>query len=231
MSFFTRLLLMTLAVGVLSLELAQAQVVRRGTRGGIQVNAPFVNVDIAPLAGRPLLLRRRGAVVVPPATTAASVQAPAYYQYAEPTPVAEPTLPPLPSAARLAAADDVELFGALRYSLFRLDQRLARFDTGDTWQRYLLLSEETLGPAGGIPAVIELGEFAEYLNRFQSVAVNRKYAMIAELPSFQAAEAALAEVVKRFSGEAQLETEILPTPTPVARPTGNRGERSILTRK
>jgi hypothetical protein len=145
----------------------------------------------------------------------AAVDVPGRAYYGEPIPVIlEPQFVEraFPTAAELAAMSEVELEQALRSIAARLHDRLARFDTGSTWQRYLRLPEEALADS---PAA-QRDVIANTLNRFYRVASDPQYPMIARLPAFAAMEAALTEALSRWEeGAAPAGTvEDLPLPAP-----------------
>ncbi len=158
--------------------------------GGTSVRAPFTAVDVPgrryPVAQSPLVIERR---VVRPS---------------------------LPRTQELAVMDDVALWQTLRLTADRLHERLGRFDTGASWQRYLRLPEEVLteSPAGSHERRDAL---TKLLERFRYVTTDRQYARIADLPAFAAMRAALTEVVSRPDSSpaaGDVPDEELPMPPP-----------------
>ncbi len=201
---------------------AEAQIVRRFAGGGIQVNAPFVHVNVgrggtsvqAPYASvhtvaRPFFGRRRRMLAQPqhaapprPAQPQAR-RVPRQPQLAQQPqaasqPPAAATLA-YPTAAQLATMDDRALIETLRDMMARLDQRLSRLKTGEGWRRHLVLGAEALGEPGAPPEVAKLPAMQKALPRFRSVADQPKFAKIANFPSFIAAQAALQESLTRFA--------------------------------
>jgi hypothetical protein len=188
--------------------------------GGVRVRAPFVRVDVDP----------DGGVSVRAPFTAVDVPPRGYYYGPDvPPPYFERRIvePQFPTAADLARMDDEQLIQALRAIAQSLHNRLSRFDTGDTWQRYLRLPEEAVDPSAPPDARTEA--IAALLDRFQKIAADPQYPMIARLPAFTAMEAALNEALSRPKDETtepQKYTEELPTPPqqqqlpPPQRPAG-----------
>jgi hypothetical protein len=107
--------------------------------------------------------------------------------------------PQFPTAADLAGMSDEQLDQALRAIAQSLHNRLSRFDTGDTWQRYLRLPEEVAAPS--IQPDARTTAIATLLERFRKVAADPRYSMIAQLPAFTAMEAALNEALSRPKSE------------------------------
>jgi hypothetical protein len=112
--------------------------------------------------------------------------------------------------------DDASLWQFLRSVADRLHERLGRFDTGASWQRYLQLPDELLtdsssGPRERRDAVTEL------LERFRYIATEPRYERIAGLSAFATTQAALAEVLSRLDAPAAagaVPDEELPMPEP-----------------
>jgi hypothetical protein len=154
--------------------------------GGVSVRAPFAAVDVPPdpyYYGPPAYFERRNVELQ------------------------------FPAAADLAAMNDEELHQTLLAIAESLHNRLNRFDTGDTWQRYLRLPDEIV--ASSSPSDARTAAIATLLERFQKVAADPQYPMIARLPAFVAMEAALNEALSRpRSGQegTASETEALPLP-------------------
>jgi hypothetical protein len=175
--------------------------------GGVRVRAPFVRVDVGPYGG--VSVRAPFAAVdVPPR---------AYYyesDYGAPYIIERRVVEPsFPTAAELTAMDADQLNQALRNISQRLHDRLARFDTGPTWQVYLQLSSEAVDAS--IPADERTAALAKLLDRFHKVAADPQYPMISGLPAFTAMAAALNEAVSRPDGMSPDATmEDLPLPMP-----------------
>lgn len=215
-----------------------------------------VGVPGVPLV-RPLLPRRR--ILGPPVPALGAAAGAAYAggptvapRYApgrtravvgaSPIAAAPPTESrPFPTASELAALDDGSLLNALLEAMAQLDSDVAQFDTGATWQRYFRMPDDALPPPSA-DGHVTLGfpSIKATLARLDSVSANPKYPMIAALPSFAAAQRALAEVVHRFGAAAgdggvadsRPRGEELPAPPPaLAAPQTNApGEHSILSR-
>lgn len=177
-------------VAALSATSCMAQAVWVG--GGVRVRAPFVRVDVGPYGG----------VSVRAPFTAVDVPPRGYYYGPEfPPPYFERRVaePQFPTAADLAAMSDEQLRQALRAIAQSLHNRLSRFDTGDTWQRYFRLQEEVVAPS--TPPDARTAAIATLLERFRKVAAAPQYSMIARLPAFTAMEAALNEALSRPNSE------------------------------
>jgi hypothetical protein len=97
--------------------------------------------------------------------------------------------------------DSQELSQALVEISRSLHARLNRFDTGATWQRYLRLPDEVV--AATIPPEERIDRLAMLLDRFHKIGDDPQYPMIAQLPEFQAMEAALNEAVARSLDSAE----------------------------
>lgn len=256
-----RFLLIALACWFVPATLAEAQIVQRFTGGGVQINAPFVRVNVGPFAATPgrFLGRRRLLRNQPPPPASQRRVAPRNLNTSA-QPDSQPELAdvdalPYPTAADLTGMDDKDLVETLRQMMARLHYRLSLLKTGEGWQKYLVLSREILGSPGTGAEIPFAGEIAKVLPRYYGTQDNPEYAKIAALPSFVATLAALQEVNRRFpqaespttgptitdpasDGTTPVELpidkslEILPTPTPAAElPNASRGERSILKRK
>jgi hypothetical protein len=120
---------------------------------------------------------------------------------------------------------DSDLLNSLAALTAQFDADLNRFDTGDTWQRYLGLPDDALPPASGGRVVLGMNSLAETLARFDRTVAKPEFVQISGLPSFSATHAALAEVVRRFGGQdgqgviadlpvAQEENRRIPPPVP-----------------
>ncbi|MEM8945726.1 MAG: hypothetical protein AAGD11_11125 [Planctomycetota bacterium] len=211
MSKLRSLLLLTsgLLLCTWPLESSGAQIVRRFTGGGVQVNAPFVRVNVGPGGtsvrapftavdrGRVFIGRRRRLLAQP--QYAAPTQRPTPQPApVEQTPeVADVDALPYPTESQLAVMDDTALIETLREMMARFHYRLSRLKTGEGWQDYLILSREVLGSPGSPAATAQFDKIAEVLPRYQSVADNPEFAKIYGLPSFVASFAALREADRR----------------------------------
>lgn len=192
--------------------------------GGVRVRAPFVRVDVGPYGG--VSVRAPFAAVdLPPR---------GYYEDEDyyPSPrvldrrVVEPAYP---TAADFAVMGTDELHQAIRSISHDLHRRLDRFDTGESWQRYLQLSDDAVSPS--VSPEERLAALATMLERFQRVAAEPQYSMISRLPAFQAMEAALNEAFVRSDsanspGDATVEDLPLPAPE---RPARNERDRPFFT--
>ncbi len=196
------------------LETTDAQIVRRFAGGGVQVNAPFVRVNVgagggtsvrAPFVavdspGRVFLGRRRRMLAQPryaaPSQRTAPKPAPVQQKPEE----ADVDDLPYPTAEQLSGMDDFALIETTREMMARLHYRLSRLKTGKGWQDYLVLSREILGSPGAAPEAAQSDAIENVLPRYQSVQDNPGYAKIVNLPSFGATFAALLEVNRRGLG-------------------------------
>ena len=166
----------------------RAQWVEISTDGTVYVRAPFVRVYVDPYGGT--------SVRAP--FTAVDVPGRGY-PYAQPPEVIEHRLlqPPLPSAQEPAVMDDEALWQFLSSTANRLHERLGRFNTGASWQKYLRLTDEVLMGSSLNPHERRVA-LTELLSRFHYVATEPRYERIANLPAFIAMRAALTEVVSRL---------------------------------
>jgi hypothetical protein len=156
--------------------------------GGVRVRAPFVRVDVGPYGG--VSVRAPFANVdVPPRGY--------YYDDYPPPVVMERRIiePAYLTAAEFAAMSDDQLNLALPAISEVLHRQLTRFNTGGSWQRYLRLPRESVDVS--LAPEERLAARAATLERFQKVAADPQYPMIARLPAFQAMLAALNEGVAR----------------------------------
>ena len=117
---------------------------------------------------------------------------------------------PLPTEGELRSMTDSDLLNSLAALTAQFDADLNRFDTGDTWQRYLGLPEDALPPASEGRVVLGVNSLAETLTRFDRTVAKPEFVQISGLPSFSATHAALAEVVRRFGGVGDQSTESEP---------------------
>jgi hypothetical protein len=182
--------------------------------------------------------------------TESSTAASSFNESPTPTASASSDIPdparPFPTETDLANLDDARLLAALADISNRLDTHLARYKTGAGWQRYLRLPEEILAPPGFSSRVDQEAlqskqeTLRKTLTRFEQVANNADFRIIARQPSFVASLAALREVATRLdhgntvtstaSTAASNEQEVLPTPEPARRQVAPTGEHSILKR-
>jgi hypothetical protein len=195
--------------------------------GGVRVRAPFVRVDVGPYGG----------VSVRAPFTSVDVPPRGYYYDDYPPPVLlerRIVEPAYPTAASFAAMDDEQLNQALEAVSEDLHRQLARFNTSDSWQRYLRLPREAVDVS--LPGEKRLAARATMLERFQYVAADPQYPMIVRLPAFQAMLAVLSEAVARSDSAAapnqaeevapdQVEAEELPPPLPPQTQRNGREQR------
>jgi hypothetical protein len=207
---------------------ADAQIVIGRGFGGISVNVPGVGgIRLgAPLRTRGVIIAPYG--VAPYGYNYGALDNRGYYgpttRYAA-RPIGSNrygSLQSLPTAVDLQAMDDSQLLNAIVGLTAQLDADLDRFDTADTWRRYLSLPEDALPPANDDGRVM-LGRdsLREALKRFNLTAANSRYVQISGLPSYIAAHAALEELVRRFgddTSEAVAEAPKKVTPPPVPTP-------------
>jgi hypothetical protein len=155
--------------------------------GGVHVRAPFVRVDVGPYGGVSVRAPFT-AVDVPPRGDYEPAYPPTYFERR----VVEPSFP---APGDLATMSDEQLNEAMRGLAQSLHDRLNRFDTGDTWQRYLRLPSEAVDKS--IAPDERIAAIADALERFQKIAADPQYSMIARLPQFVAMQAALNEAMSR----------------------------------
>lgn len=214
---------------------AEAQVVRRFRGGGVQVNAPFVRVNVSPYGGvsvrapgvavdpAGVRLRRHRRFAPAPAQQQPTPRQPAPQQAVRPQPTVAAQAPggnsgdlsdrgyvPYPTVEELAAMDDQTLFTAVNDLGYSLDVRLSRLETGAGWQRYLQIPESALrNPAASFEP------FAQVLARYDMVSDSPKFAKIAGLPSFIATKSALRQVVARLAGSQAVQPGAIESEGPV----------------
>jgi hypothetical protein len=202
---------------------ARAQVIIGRGGGGVSISVPGLG---GVRLGVPYGLSRR--VLVAPYGVGPGYPYPGYpyyngYSYSSgPVPrfAARPIgsidgnfMQPLPTAGELRAMDDSSLLNALAALTARLDFDLNRFDTGDTWQRYLRLPEDALPPpTDDQRVVLGMNSIVDTLTRFDRTVAKPEYVQISGLPSFAAVHAALAEVVQRFGADGNQSIEVAQTP-------------------
>jgi hypothetical protein len=185
-----------------------AQVIVGRGGGGISVGIPGVG---GVRVGAPL---RRGVVVAPYGIPYAGPYGAAYGYGPVPRYAARPIAPEiyasqqtLPTARELQLMNDSELLNATSSLAAQLHEDLNRFDTGDTWQRYLRFPDELL-PRANSSGDVALSRQAllDTLARFDRTAANQRYGQISGLDSYVVTHAALAELTRRFgsSGEASV---------------------------
>lgn len=212
-----------------------------GRFGGVRVNAPGVRVGVPGRAyyGAPVVRRYRypvpvvagGMVAGGPVVTGGSVVASggvsasggvgtsggvvvaggsvaAGSSLATPTPAASPSA--FAGEAELTAMSGVQLTAALSSAGQALQSRLATFENGDGWQDYLQL---------GAAATGEFAAAEKLLRRYDSVARDAQFSMIARLEEFAAVRLTLRVLVDRGGAGAAIESapaaadETLPTPS------------------
>ncbi len=197
-------------------NLAEAQIVRRFAGGGIQVNAPFVRVNIGPggatsvrapfiavdSPGRTFLGRRW--FLAQPRYVAPQRRVPPRTLNTSARPERQPDAAdvdalPYPTTDELAVMDDATLVETLRQMMARLHYRLSRLKTGAGWQSYLVLSREILGSPGAPPEAAQFEKVQNILPKFASVQESPEFVKISALPSFVATFAALRETARRFA--------------------------------
>ncbi|MEM8866222.1 MAG: hypothetical protein AAGF31_11820, partial [Planctomycetota bacterium] len=126
------------------------------------------------------------------------------------TTTAKPTLAASVSfatEAELAAMGGVELLAATSEASAALQARLESFQNGAGWQEYLAFEAET---AGNLDAAEKL------LRRFDSVARDAQFAMIARLEEFKALRTALRVLVDRGGVAISTEAGVPATPPNVS---------------
>ena len=190
-----------------------AQWVDISREGGVYVRAPFVRVYVDPYGGTSV--RAPFTAIDVPGRRFPDVQPPGVIERR----VVQPSFP---GVQELQAMGDETLRQSLRSTADRLYERLNRFDSGVSWQRYLRLPDEVLTDSLS-DSDQRRNALTKLLGRFHYVATEPKYERIADLPAFIAMQAALTEMVSRLdasSAAGGLPDEELPTPDP------NRSSRS-----
>jgi hypothetical protein len=198
-------------LSALAAKTAEGQVIVGRGGGGISVNVPGlggVRLGVPGVYARPYVSRR---IVVAPYGVAP--YGPYGYgysgsgyplrnglgvRYAARTYGAAPSLP---TEGELRSMTDSDLLNSLAALTAQLDADLNRFDTADTWQRYLGLPEDALPPASEGRVVLGMNSLGETLTRFDRTVAKPEFVQISGLPSFSATHAALAEAVRRFGGQ------------------------------
>ncbi len=179
-------------IALLAAAASHAQWVNVTPGGGVHVRAPFVRVDV---------FEDGGVSVRAPFTRVDTPGRRSYYverrAFVEPQTMA----PEWSSADDLAAMDDETLRRTLQLYAERLHQSLGRFNTGATWQRYLRLPQEWVSDPSALPDQ-QHEALVKALSRFRFIAANPEYSMIARLPSFNAMQDALQEMVSRLENSA-----------------------------
>ena len=165
---------------------------------GVHVRAPFVSVDVDPYGG--VSVRAPFTAVDIPGR--ARLYGPDSIVYGPPA-----ASPSFPTAQELAAMDDATLRQTLRSTAYWLHDRLADFDTGDTWQRYFRLPAEIFAESSAATNERNAA-FARLLQRFNDIAADPKFGKISKLPAFTAMQAALTELLSRHV----VPSEDLPAP-------------------
>ncbi|MBA3481499.1 MAG: hypothetical protein H0T51_06765 [Pirellulales bacterium] len=222
---------------------ADAQVII-GRGGGIGINVPGVGgvrLGVPGVYVRPYGMSRR--VIVGPYGAPPSygdpygAEYPSRFNSRPPAPPSSAGRGPalmLPTEGELRAMGDDELLNALVGLTAQLDADLNRFDTGDTWQRYLRLPDDALPPPTADGRVdLGVNSLRDTLIRFERTVAKPEFVQISGLPSFAATQAALAEVVRRYGEQPQAPAEStpavarrIPPPVPVPPETSsNEGSR------
>ena len=245
-----RLVCIAIAAIATSAASADAQLIIGRGGGGISINVPGVGgvrLGAPGVYGRSYGLSRR--VVVGPYGVPPSYGVPYGAGYASrydsrpPVPLSSHDRGPalmLPTEGELRAMGDDELLNALVSLTAQLDADLNRFDTGDTWQRYLDLPDDALPPPTS-DGRVELGvnSLRDTLIRFERTVARPEFVQISGLPSFAATQAALAEVVRRYGEQpdapAASTQEVArrippPVPSPPASSSNEGARRGILHR-
>jgi len=142
-----------------------------------------------------------------------------------------------PTTTELAQLDDTQLFSALRDISNRLDKSLAKFQTGPGWQRYLQLPENLPSRLDNQEDLqVNMDALLKTRSRFEQVANNPDFHIIANQPNFVATLSALREANARWDSQKKVtpttdkQQETLPTPEPTRKHQASPGEHSILKR-
>jgi hypothetical protein len=219
---------------------AAAQVII-GRGRGLIVNAPGAAVRLGPIGGYGFYGGQLRGVAVAPYGVAPNLgnvptgygTNPAYGVAPLRRFAARPALPtnppstgstpgnsaPLPSAADWRRMADHELLNNMLQTAGRLEQDLGGFTTAASWREYLRLPGDALPAADSNQRVrLRLASVAETLGRFNSAEANPEYRQITSLPSYDAMQNALGEVVRRFGGNAKSMSQS-PSPAPAAQQT------------
>lgn len=213
------------SVGILSTDTGFGQVVDISRRGGVHVRAPFVRVDVGPFGG------------VSVRAPFAAIDVPGRRYLYEPGPIVMDGPMPdrwsaqtiLQKTQELRRMDDETLRRQLRSYAARLQYELRQFDTGDRWQSYLRVPEAVFAGPWENP-VESLDALSTTFNRFNKIAADPQYGMIAGLPAFGATQVVMAEMISRSAGSENstgARSEELPPPDP----SQAKGERSLLPRR
>lgn len=106
-----------------------------------------------------------------------------------------------------------------------LCRQLARLNTGDTWLRYFELPIDARGeatPLDVLQSVEAKEQFAETMRRFENVAGDPQYRVIAQLPAFHPTREALNSFNRwldhqtpRIEPSEAIDGEEIPSPTPI----------------
>jgi hypothetical protein len=192
---------------------AFAQPVSVSLQNGVHVRAPFTSVDVFPGGG----VHVRAPYTAVDIGGRAVYTEPAHVVVGRPIDMADYNAP-----EELSRMDDVELWRVIRETSNRLMDRVSRFDTGATWQRYFRLPDELQTDFYlGDPAQREAAE--KLLERFNDISGDAHFRKISDLPAFVAMRSALTELTQRgVPGNKRVEQ--LPPPRFEAAPA----ERSLL---
>jgi len=147
-----------------------------------------------------------------------------------------------PNTTELKHLDNAQLFDTLRETSSRLATSLANFKTGPGWQHYLQLAENAFSLQGIDQELLltKITALRETQTRFEQVANNPDFRIIADQPNFVATLLALREVTARWDASKTVtktntpttigQQETLPTPEPAPKRHASPGEHSILKR-
>jgi hypothetical protein len=187
-----------------------AQTVSVSLDNGVHVRAPFTSVDVFP----------GGSVRVRTPYTAVDIGGRSTHVVQRPVTKAD-----IFSEDELARMSDTELSHAVRESSERFMERMNRFNTGATWQRYLRLPDE-LQTDDYVGDSAQRAAVGRLLERFDEIAADSRYQKISNLLEFDAMRSVLAELIKRPAATGTTgRTELLPAPLFQADPA----EHSLLT--
>jgi hypothetical protein len=191
-----------------------AQPVSVSIENGVHVRAPFTSVDVFP----------GGGVRVRAPYTAVDIGGRSAYfgpSHVVRRPVARTEFF---TQVDLAHMNIDELWRAVRETSDLFMERVGRFDTGVTWQRYLRLPDE-LQTDTYVGDGAQRDAAAKLLRRFDEIAADARFRKISDLPAFGAMRSALMELTNRPAAtERTNRTELLPAP----RFEGASSERSLL---
>jgi hypothetical protein len=192
-----------------------AQPVSVSLDNGVHVRAPFTSVDVFPGGG----VRVRAPYTAVDIGGRTAYSGPSHVVVRRPIMSANFFKP-----ADLERMNDAELWRTLREASDRFIDRVGRFDTGITWQRYLRLPDE-LQTDTYVGDSLQRDAAEKLLQRFDEIANDFRFRKISDLPAFVAMRSALAELIKRPAAAGHTDrTELLPAP----RFEGAPADRSLL---